>query len=141
MQRDMESVDTKQLVASSDPPLDAARTHLSESKAEDSPALPRVQEPFSSPFPGPTSLVDRCSSGEEKMGDDSNGLGDADSTSTHRSSVSPPPSVTAAAPIQPDHYYGGSGIPVFKPTYEEFHDFQAFIDKIEVFGMKYGIGK
>lgn len=66
-------------------------------------------------------------------------------------------------PIQPDHFYGqithavpppgknyldpdddplaARGIPVFKPTMEEFLDFEQFMNKIECWGMKSGIVK
>ncbi|WEW55859.1 hypothetical protein PRK78_001292 [Emydomyces testavorans] len=43
--------------------------------------------------------------------------------------------------IQPDHYYGGGKIPVFKPTMNQFRDFQAFIRKIDKYGMKSGVVK
>ncbi|GAT28461.1 jumonji family transcription factor [Aspergillus luchuensis] len=39
--------------------------------------------------------------------------------------------------IEPDHYYGGGKIPVFKP----FRDFQSFINKVEEYGMRSGIIK
>lgn len=46
--------------------------------------------------------------------------------------------------IFPDHYWdeaNGGKIPVFKPTMEQFRDFQKFIDKIDKYGMKSGIVK
>ncbi|KAJ5744600.1 hypothetical protein N7533_009470 [Penicillium manginii] len=43
--------------------------------------------------------------------------------------------------IEPDHYYGGGKIPVFKPTMDQFRDFQKFINKIDKYGMKAGIVK
>ncbi|KAL2828407.1 hypothetical protein BDW59DRAFT_49078 [Aspergillus cavernicola] len=43
--------------------------------------------------------------------------------------------------IEPDHYYGGGKIPVFRPTMGQFRDFQAFIDKVDKYGMRSGIVK
>ncbi|KAI2791294.1 hypothetical protein POX_c04151 [Penicillium oxalicum] len=43
--------------------------------------------------------------------------------------------------IEPDHYYGGGKIPVFKPTMDQFQDFQLFIKKIDKYGMQAGIVK
>ncbi|KAI9816336.1 MAG: hypothetical protein M1832_005093 [Thelocarpon impressellum] len=43
--------------------------------------------------------------------------------------------------IEPDHYYGGGKIPVFKPTMDQFRSFKKFINKIDRFGMKSGIVK
>lgn len=46
--------------------------------------------------------------------------------------------------IFPDHYWDeahGGKIPVFKPTMDQFRDFQKFIDKIDKYGMKSGIVK
>jgi hypothetical protein len=46
--------------------------------------------------------------------------------------------------IFPDHYWDGENggkIPVFKPTMDQFRDFQKFIDKIDKYGMKSGIVK
>ena len=74
---------------------------------------------------------------------------------------SPPPSI----PAQPDHFYDGApihatpdsegktwldpdddrlaarGIPVFKPTMEEFSDFEAYMTRVEPWGMYSGIIK
>lgn len=43
--------------------------------------------------------------------------------------------------IEPDHYWDGGKIPVFKPTMDQFRDFQKFINKIDKYGMKSGIVK
>ncbi|KAJ5511752.1 Transcription factor jumonji JmjN [Penicillium expansum] len=43
--------------------------------------------------------------------------------------------------IEPDHYYGGGKVPVFKPTMDQFRDFQSFINKINKYGMQAGIVK
>lgn len=43
--------------------------------------------------------------------------------------------------IEPDHYWDGGKIPVFKPTMEQFKDFRRFIDKVDKYGMKSGIVK
>ncbi|KAF2722036.1 hypothetical protein K431DRAFT_284243 [Polychaeton citri CBS 116435] len=46
--------------------------------------------------------------------------------------------------IEPDHYWDGDNggrIPVFKPTSDQFQDFQKFINKINKYGMKSGIVK
>ncbi|KAJ5904123.1 hypothetical protein N7504_006506 [Penicillium tannophilum] len=43
--------------------------------------------------------------------------------------------------IEPDHYYGGGKIPVFKPTMDQFRDFQSYVSKIDKYGMKAGIVK
>ncbi|CEN62659.1 Putative DNA damage-responsive repressor GIS1/RPH1, jumonji superfamily [Aspergillus calidoustus] len=43
--------------------------------------------------------------------------------------------------IEPDHYYGGGKIPVFKPTMDQFRDFQTFINRIDKYGMRSGIVK
>ncbi|KAJ0425946.1 hypothetical protein BJY00DRAFT_162967 [Aspergillus carlsbadensis] len=43
--------------------------------------------------------------------------------------------------IEPDHYYGGGKIPVFKPTMDQFRDFQNFINRIDKYGMRSGIVK
>lgn len=75
-------------------------------------------------------------------------------------SVSPTPAI-----VQPDHFYGldnlhhspnthgrnyfdpiddplaQRGIPVFKPTMEEFQDFEGYMNNIEAWGMRSGIVK
>ncbi|KAF2672295.1 hypothetical protein BT63DRAFT_452799 [Microthyrium microscopicum] len=43
--------------------------------------------------------------------------------------------------IEPDHYYDGGKIPIFKPTMRQFRDFEKFIDKVNKYGMKSGIVK
>ncbi|KAI9893737.1 MAG: hypothetical protein M1814_005953 [Vezdaea aestivalis] len=43
--------------------------------------------------------------------------------------------------IEPDHYYEGGKIPVFKPTMDQFRNFSKFVDKIDKYGMKSGIVK
>ncbi|KAK4550579.1 hypothetical protein LTR36_000158 [Oleoguttula mirabilis] len=43
--------------------------------------------------------------------------------------------------IEPDHYWDGGNIPVFKPTMDQFRSFKKFIDKINKYGMKSGIVK
>ncbi|KAL8712814.1 MAG: hypothetical protein Q9220_003022 [cf. Caloplaca sp. 1 TL-2023] len=43
--------------------------------------------------------------------------------------------------IEPDHYYEGGKIPVFKPTMDQFRSFKTFISKIDKYGMKSGIVK
>ena len=42
--------------------------------------------------------------------------------------------------ISPDHFYDGTGVPVFKPTMEEFSDFMAFVKRIDGYGARTGIG-
>ncbi|KAI0325141.1 hypothetical protein GY45DRAFT_1356889 [Cubamyces sp. BRFM 1775] len=85
------------------------------------------------------------------------------STASNTSSRSPTPEL----PLQPDHFYGNEdvrlppspnsdgrtwldpaddplaqrGIPVFKPTMEEFADFEAFMNRVEPWGMRSGIVK
>ena len=46
-----------------------------------------------------------------------------------------------AEDIEPDHYWDGGRIPVFKPTMEQFKSFKKFVDKIDKYGMKSGIVK
>nr|CAG8629741.1 11135_t:CDS:2 [Entrophospora candida] len=44
--------------------------------------------------------------------------------------------------IQPDHFYDGKGgVPVFKPTFEQFKDFGAFVASVRKYGTEYGIIK
>jgi hypothetical protein len=43
--------------------------------------------------------------------------------------------------VEPDHYYEGGKIPVFKPTMHQFKDFDKFVAKIDKYGMKSGIVK
>ncbi|KAF2836895.1 JmjC-domain-containing protein, partial [Patellaria atrata CBS 101060] len=43
--------------------------------------------------------------------------------------------------VEPDHFYDGGNIPVFKPTMQQFKSFRKFIDKIDRYGMKSGIVK
>ena len=43
--------------------------------------------------------------------------------------------------IFPDHYYEAGGVPVFKPTYDQFNDFYSFVKKIDHYGAKSGIVK
>lgn len=82
-------------------------------------------------------------------------------------SLTPSRSSTPEPPPQPDHFYGSSnvnfppsphsdgrtwlspqddplahrGIPVFRPSIEEFKDFEQYITKIECWGMRSGIVK
>lgn len=76
-------------------------------------------------------------------------------------------SPTPAPPVQPDHFFGSEGaylppspnsdgrtwlepdddplahrgIPVFKPTMQEFQDFEEYMNKIERWGLRSGIVK
>ena len=43
--------------------------------------------------------------------------------------------------ILPDHYFEPNGIPVFRPTWNQFHDFHSFLTRIEEFGYKAGLVK
>lgn len=43
--------------------------------------------------------------------------------------------------IEPDHYWEGGKIPVFKPTMEQFRSFKKFMTKVDKYGMKSGIVK
>lgn len=45
------------------------------------------------------------------------------------------------APIQPAFYYEEGGVPVFKPTWDEFHDFNSFVSSIDSYGARAGIGR
>ncbi|KDQ52573.1 hypothetical protein JAAARDRAFT_40178 [Jaapia argillacea MUCL 33604] len=82
-------------------------------------------------------------------------------------SLTPSRSPTPVPPVQPDHFYGSDnsalplspdsdgkawldpeddplaqrGIPVFKPTMEEFRDFEEYMNKVDAWGKKSGIIK
>ncbi|KAI8909715.1 JmjC domain, hydroxylase-domain-containing protein [Gorgonomyces haynaldii] len=43
--------------------------------------------------------------------------------------------------MQPDHFAEPEGVPVFKPTYEEFKDFKTFVQSIEHYGQRVGLAK
>lgn len=43
--------------------------------------------------------------------------------------------------IEPDHYWDGGRVPVFKPTMDQFRSFKRFMRKIDKYGMKSGIVK
>lgn len=43
--------------------------------------------------------------------------------------------------IEPDHYWDGGKVPVFKPTLEQFRSFKKYVAKIDKYGMKSGIVK
>jgi hypothetical protein len=55
----------------------------------------------------------------------------------------PLPEVThdATSVIEPFEYFEAGGVPIFKPTMEQFQDFSGFIQKIEKYGRKAGIVK
>ncbi|KAI0631611.1 hypothetical protein C8Q77DRAFT_1159385 [Trametes polyzona] len=89
------------------------------------------------------------------------------STASHTPALTPSRSPTPELPLQPDHFYGNEdirlppspnsdgrtwldpaddplaqrGIPVFKPTMEEFADFEGYMNRVEPWGMRSGIVK
>ncbi|KAI0043041.1 JmjC-domain-containing protein [Auriscalpium vulgare] len=89
------------------------------------------------------------------------------SAASRTPSLTPSRSPSPAPPVQPDHFYGSEGvplppspnsdgktwldpaddplasrgIPVFKPTMDEFNDFEDYMNKIECWGMRSGIVK
>ena len=86
------------------------------------------------------------------------------STASSTPSLTPSRSPTPNPPVQPDHFYGDDsshvtysnarpwldpeddplaqrGIPVFKPTMDEFRDFEQYMNRIECWGKKSGIVK
>jgi hypothetical protein len=88
-------------------------------------------------------------------------------TGSSTPSLTPSRSNTPEPLVQPDHFYGNEnpnlslspssngrmvldptddplaqrGIPVFKPTMEEFRDFEGYMNKVECWGMRSGIVK
>ncbi|KAK2465042.1 hypothetical protein APHAL10511_003118 [Amanita phalloides] len=89
------------------------------------------------------------------------------SSASRTPSLTPSRSSTPEPPVQPDHFYGSAniqlppsphsdgrvwlspeddplahrGIPVFRPTMEEFKDFEQYMTKIECWGMRSGVVK
>ena len=87
------------------------------------------------------------------------------STGSSTPSLTPSRSPTPGPVVQPDHFYGNEnplpspssdgrtildpaddplaqrGIPVFKPTMDEFRDFEGYMNKVECWGMRSGIVK
>ncbi|KAI0340988.1 hypothetical protein BDW22DRAFT_1378501 [Trametopsis cervina] len=89
------------------------------------------------------------------------------STSSSTPSLTPSRSPTPQPPVQPDHFYNSDsthsqhspssdgrgwlspeddplaqrGIPVFRPTMEEFQDFEGYMNRVECWGNKSGIVK
>lgn len=89
------------------------------------------------------------------------------STSSRTPSLTPSRSPSPQPPVQPDHFYGTKGvqlppspqsdgkawldpaddplahlgIPVFKPTMDEFQDFEAYMSRVECWGNRSGIVK
>lgn len=87
--------------------------------------------------------------------------------SSNRPTPTPPRSPVPAPTVQPDHFFGSEGahlppspnsdarpwldpdddplahrgIPVFKPSMDEFADFEGYMTKIECWGLKSGIVK
>jgi hypothetical protein len=49
-------------------------------------------------------------------------------------------SVDNQRPIEPDHFYDNGGVPVFRPAMEDFKNFSQFMQRIDAFGQKSGIG-
>lgn len=89
------------------------------------------------------------------------------STNSRGPSVAHFRAATPDTPLQPDHFYGNEsiqlppspnsngrdwldpaddptaqrGIPVFRPTFEEFQDFEGYMNRVEPWGMRSGIVK
>ncbi|TPX64393.1 hypothetical protein SpCBS45565_g05918 [Spizellomyces sp. 'palustris'] len=73
-----------------------------------------------------------------------------DHTPEHGNAANPCPATSTSSkeqqspdsnPVLPDHYYEPNGVPVFKPTDEQFKDFAAFMRAIDSFGKAAGIVK